>query len=176
MLSIAIDRNAPREAIEGIRAVWETINPGFPFSYTFFTDEYNKLLSDDEEFSAMLNQFTFIAIVIACLGLYGLAAFSAEQKTKEIGIRKVMGATSSSLLKLVMREYAVLILIANLLAWGAAWYFMQQWLSGFAYRTDLSLASFVLASAGTALLALLTVGSQIYRVVLTKPVNSLRYE
>src|SRR5690606_32148100 len=148
MLSIRIDRNAPREAIAGIRAVWEELNPAFPFTYTFFTDEYNKLFSADAEFSAMLYQFTFVAIVIACLGLYGLASFSADQKTKEIGIRKVMGATTGSLLKLVLKEYAALIIVANLLAWAAAWYVMQQWLTGFAYRTELPLSSFAIATIG----------------------------
>ncbi|HET8696471.1 MAG TPA: ABC transporter permease, partial [Gammaproteobacteria bacterium] len=92
-----IDRRAPREALAGIAAVWRDVNPEFPFAYTFFTQEYERLFRDDEEFSAILLQFTFIAILIACLGLYGLSSFSAERKTKEIGIRKVLGAGAGSL-------------------------------------------------------------------------------
>jgi putative ABC transport system permease protein len=176
VLSVRIDKNAPREALDGIAAVWRDVNPEFPFAYKFFTEEYERLFRDDEEFSAILIQFTFIAIVIACLGLYGLSSFSAERKTKEIGIRKVLGAGAGSLLKVVLKEYAVLIALANLLAWGIAWYVMSEWLSGFVYRTEIPLSSFVLATAGTALLALVTVGREIFKVMRARPVNSLRYE
>jgi putative ABC transport system permease protein len=176
VLSVRIDKNAPREALDGIAAVWRDVNPEFPFAYKFFTEEYERLFRDDEEFSAILIQFTFIAIVIACLGLYGLSSFSAERKTKEIGIRKVLGAGAGSLLKVVLKEYAVLIAVANLLAWGVAWYVMSKWLAGFVYRTELPLSSFALATAGTALLALVTVGREILKVMRSRPVSSLRYE
>jgi putative ABC transport system permease protein len=176
VLSIRIDRAAPREAIAGIAAAWKEINPAFPFSYKFFTDEYELLFRDDEQFSAILVQFTFIAIVIACLGLYGLSSFSAERKAKEIGIRKVLGAGAGALLKVVLTEYAVLIAVANLLAWAIAWAVMSAWLSGFVYRTDIPLSSFALATLGTALLALVTVGREVLRVMVSRPVSSLRYE
>jgi putative ABC transport system permease protein len=176
VLSVRIDKDAPRKALDGIAAVWREVNPEFPFAYTFFTDEYELLFRDDEEFSGILVQFTFIAIIIACLGLYGLSSFSAERKTKEIGVRKVLGASASALLKVVLKEYMVLIAVANLLAWGAAWYVMSQWLTGFVYHTDIPLASFALATAGTALLALATVGREILKVMRSRPVTSLRYE
>ncbi|HET8699111.1 MAG TPA: FtsX-like permease family protein, partial [Gammaproteobacteria bacterium] len=176
ILSVRIDRRAPREALAGIAAVWRDVNPEFPFAYTFFTQEYERLFRDDEEFSAILLQFTFIAIVIACLGLYGLSSFSAERKTKEIGIRKVLGAGAGSLLKVVLKEYAVLIAVANLLAWGAAWLVMSKWLAGFVYRIDVPLSSFVVATAGTGLLALVTVGREILKVMRSRPVSALRYE
>jgi putative ABC transport system permease protein len=176
VLSVRIDKDAPREALDGIAAVWREVNPEFPFAYTFFTDEYELLFRDDEEFSAILVQFTLIAIVISCLGLYGLSSFSAERKTKEIGVRKVLGAGAGALLKVVLKEYAVLIAVANLLAWGAAWYVMSAWLSGFAYRTEIPLSSFVLATAGTAALALVTVGREVVKVMRSRPVTSLRYE
>src|SRR4029079_14625932 len=131
---------------------------------------------DDEDVSAILVQFTFIAIVIACLGLYGLSSFSADRKTKEIGIRKVLGAGAGSLLNVVLKEYAVLIAVANLLPWGAARLVMSKWLAGFVYRTELPLSSFVFATAGTALLALVTVGREILKVMRSRPVSSLRYE
>ncbi|HEX5049307.1 MAG TPA: ABC transporter permease [Gammaproteobacteria bacterium] len=176
ILSVRIDKRAPREALDGMAAVWRDVNPEFPFAYTFFTAEYERLFRDDEQFSAILIQFTFIAIVIACLGLYGLSSFSADRKTKEIGIRKVLGAGAGSLLKVVLNEYAVLIAVANLLAWGVAWVVMSRWLAGFVYRTELPLSSFVLATAGTALLALATVGRDVLKVMRSRPVSSLRYE
>jgi putative ABC transport system permease protein len=176
VLSVRINKDAPREALDGIAAVWREVNPEFPFSYTFFTDEYELLFRDDEEFSEILIQFTFIAIVIACLGLYGLSSFTADRKTKEIGIRKVLGAGAGSLLKVVLNEYVVLIAVANLLAWGGAWYVMSGWLSGFVYRTEIPLSSFLLATLGTVLLALVTVGREILKVMRARPVSSLRYE
>ena len=176
VLSVRIDKNAPREAVEGIAAAWKQVNPNYPFSYSFFTDEYELLFRDDEQFSAILAQFTFIAILIACLGLYGLSSFSAERKTKEIGIRKVLGAGAGSVLKVVVNEYAMLIAVANLLAWGVAWLVMSNWLSGFVFRTEIPWSSFVLATTGTAFLALVTVGREILRVMRSRPVNSLRYE
>jgi putative ABC transport system permease protein len=176
ILSVRIDKAAPREALDGIAAAWKQVNPAFPFSYKFFTDEYERLFRDDDEFSAILVRFTFIAIVIACLGLFGLSSFSADRKTKEIGIRKVLGAGAGSLLNVVLKEYVALIAVANLLAWGIAWYVMNGWLAGFVYRTELPLSSFVLATAGTAVLALATVGREIVRVMRSRPVNSLRYE
>ena len=176
VLSVRIDQDAPREAIEGIAAAWTEVNPDVPFSYAFFTDEYELLFRDDEEFSAILIQFTFIAIIIACVGLYGLSSFSADRKTKEIGIRKVLGAGAGSLLKVVLKEYVVLIAVANLLAWGAAWYVMKEWIAAFVYHTDIPFSSFVLATAGTTLLALLTVGREILKAMRSRPANSLRYE
>jgi putative ABC transport system permease protein len=176
VVSIRIDKDAPREALDGIAAAWKQVNPAFPFSYKFFTDEYEQLFRDDEEFSAILVRFTFIAIVIACLGLYGLSSFSADRKRKEIGIRKVLGAGAGSLLKVVLSEYVALIAVANLLAWAFAWEVMSGWLAGFVYHTAIPLSSFVLATAGTAVLALVTVGREIIRVMRSRPVSSLRYE
>jgi putative ABC transport system permease protein len=176
ILSIRIDKDAPREALDGIAAAWRQVNPAYPFSYKFFTDEYERLFRDDEEFSAILVRFTFIAIVIACLGLYGLSSFSADRKRKEIGIRKVLGAGAGSLLKVALSEYVALIAVANLFAWVIAWNVMSGWLAGFVYHTAIPLSSFVLATAGTAVLALVTVGREIVRVMRSRPVNSLRYE
>jgi putative ABC transport system permease protein len=176
MLSLRMNSGAPEQALAGIAAVWSEINPAFPFSYSFFSQEYESQFSDEEEFSSLLNQFTFIAIIIACLGLYGLASFSAEQKTKEIGVRKVLGAGNGSLLRLILREYAVLMVLANLLAWGLAWVVMQRWLSGFAYRAELPLTSFALATVGTTVVALLTVGRVLVKVLQTRLAETLRYE
>ena len=124
----------------------------------------------------MLYQFTFVAIIIACLGLYGLASFTADQKTKEIGIRKVLGATGQSIIQLVMKEYVLLIIVANLIAWPVTWYFMNNWLSGFVYRTDIAMGNFLLATAITTAIALVTVSKEIITIVRANPVMALRYE
>ncbi|MGP1609891.1 MAG: ABC transporter permease, partial [Burkholderiales bacterium] len=176
MLSIRIDRTQAVLALDGIRAAWEQVNSDYPFEYSFFTEEYNKLMRDDAAFSALLNQFTFIAILIACMGLYGLASFTAERKTREISIRKVMGAGPGHILSLILLEYGVLILIANMLAWTAAYVFVDNWLSAFAYRIDLSWSSFLLASSVTTLLALATVSGEVGSVVRSKPAYALRSE
>lgn len=176
ILSIRIDRAQPRLALDGIRDAWEQINPDYPFEYSFFTEEYNRLMQDDETFSSLLNQFTFIAILIACLGLYGLASFTAERKTREISIRKVLGAGPGHVMSLVLFEYGVLILAANALAWTAAYIFVDNWLAAFAYRIDMSWSSFLLASVGTTLLAILTVSGEVGNVVRSKPAYALRSE
>lgn len=175
-LSLRVSGSELRSALGKIETVWRQVNPDHPFEYSFFADDFDNLFNDDEEFSLMLFQFTFIAIVVACLGLYGLASFSADQKTKEIGIRKVLGAPVSSIILLVMKEYGVLILLANILAWPIMWLVLDAWLSGFVYRIDLALPNFVLASLATALIAAATVSREIYRVVSNNPVQALRYE
>jgi putative ABC transport system permease protein len=120
-LSLKVNGNDLRSAMEKIEQTWRQVYPNHPFEYSFFTEEFENLFGDDEEFSTMLFQFTFIAIIVACLGLYGLASFSADQKTKEIGIRKVLGAPSTNIAMLVIKEYGLLIVAANLLAWPIMW-------------------------------------------------------
>lgn len=175
-LSLKIGSADVSSALGKIEAVWREINPEHPFEYTFFNEDFENLFSDDEEFSVMLFQFTFIAIIVACLGLYGLASFSADQKTKQIGIRKVLGAPSLSISLLVMKEYVILILIANALAWPVMWLVLNTWLNGFVYRIELSLLSFLMATVLTTIIAMATVSREIYRIVANNPVKALRYE
>lgn len=117
-----------------------------------------------------------LAVVIACLGLYGLAAFSAEQRTKEIGIRKVLGASVKNLVGLLSKEFLRLVIIANIIAWPLAWYAMNQWLQNFAYRINIAWWVFVLAGGLALLIALLTVAYQAIKAAVANPVKSLRYE
>ena len=124
----------------------------------------------------MLTQFAYITIVVACLGLYGLASFSADQKTKEIGIRKVLGAPAASIAMLVMKEYGLLILAANIFAWPVMWLVLNSWLNGFVYHVDLGILKFVLATLFTMAIAVATVSWEIYRVISNNPVQALRVE
>ena len=163
-------------ALEKVELAWRQIYPSHPFEYSFFNEEFENLFTDDAEFSTMLFQFTFIAIIVACLGLYGLASFSADQKTKEIGIRKVLGATGSNISSLILKEYFVLILVSNVIAWPMMYLALDSWLNGFIYRIELWLLNFLLASAITAIIATATVSGEIFRVVRNNPVMALRYE
>ena len=163
-------------SIEHTRIVWQKYSPKYPFEYFFLDDEFNRMYKSEEKLSAIFGYFTFLAIFIACLGLFGLASFTAERKTKEIGIRKVLGASLAQLLVLLSRDFIKLVLLANLLAWPLVWYGMNQWLQGFAYRTALSVFIFLATAAAALLIALVTVSFQILKAALANPIDSLRYE
>ena len=124
----------------------------------------------------MFTIFSFLAIFIACLGLFGLASFTADQRTKEIGIRKVLGASVPRIVAILNKSYVKWVLIANLVAWPAAWYAMSKWLQNFAYRIDLYLWMFVLAAVIAFFIALITVSFQTIKASLKNPAESLRYE
>jgi len=117
-----------------------------------------------------------LALFIACLGLFGMASFSAERRTKEIGIRKVLGASVPSVVSMLSKEYAKLVLISNLIAWPTAYYVMNQWLRGFAYRTNIQIWTFLTAAATALLIAVLTVSYHTIKTATANPVDSLRYE
>lgn len=126
--------------------------------------------------SRLFSIFTGIAIFIACLGLFGLASFTVEQRTKEIGIRKVLGASISGIVIILSKEYVKWIVLANVLAWPAAYVVMNQWLKNFAYRTDIGISTFFLSAVLALVIALLTVSYQSIKAALANPVESLRYE
>jgi putative ABC transport system permease protein len=163
-------------SIEHMRSVWEKYSPQYPFDYFFLDDEFNRMYKSEEKLSAIFGAFTFLAIFIACLGLFGLASFTAERKTKEIGIRKVLGASIGQLLLLLSRDFMKLVLAANIIAWPLVWYAMNQWLQGFAYRASLGWLMFALTAAVALLIALLTVSYQTLKAALANPVEALRYE
>ena len=147
-----------------------------PFYYTFLDDELSRLYASEEKVSQLFNLFTAIAIAISCLGLFGLAAFAAEQRTRELGIRKVLGASVSGVVALLSREFVKLVLLANLIAWPVAWLAMNRWLEDFAYRIELSIWPFISAGFLALLLALLTVSFQSVKAALANPVDSLKFE
>jgi putative ABC transport system permease protein len=171
-----ISTNDVSGAVEHMRKVWQKYSANYPFDYFFLDDEFNRMYQSEEKLSAMFGYFTVLAIFIACLGLFGLGSFTAERKTKEIGIRKVLGASVAQLLLLLSKDFMKLIIVANIIAWPIVWYAMNQWLQGYAYRTSLNWFMFFLTAAAAIAIALLTVGFQTIKAALANPVEALRYE
>ncbi|MCG8604876.1 ABC transporter permease [bacterium] len=166
------------QSLEFVRQTWNDFAPDWPFVYSFLDEDFHNLYQVEERFGKVFGNFATIAIIIACLGLLGLASFSAEQRTKEIGVRKILGASAGKIVLLLSQEFTKLVLLSNLLSWPVAYYFMSKWLQAFSFRIDLNvyLWTFVLAGALALLIAWLTVGYQAARASLTNPVNALRYE
>jgi putative ABC transport system permease protein len=162
--------------IARLRQVFEANVRSQPWDFSFFDDEYDALYRKEERAGQIFRAFAGLAVFIACLGLLGLAAFAVERRTKEIGIRKVMGASAPRLAVSLGREFVVLVLLANVIAWPAAYYAMSRWLRGFAYRIGLGPGVFILAALGALVVALLTVATQTLRAASANPVDSLRYE
>jgi putative ABC transport system permease protein len=175
-LSVRVEGQNFQQGLEHIEKVWREFLPDRLFEYTFVSERYRDLYQAETRQSRLFTGFALLAVFIACLGLFGLATFNTLQRIKEIGIRKVLGASVPNILAVLSREIVILVLIANVAAWPAAWYFMDQWLSSFAYRIDISIVLFVLAAAGAVVIALLTVSSQAIRAALTNPAHTLRYE
>jgi putative ABC transport system permease protein len=162
--------------IGNIEKEWKALFPGKPFGYSFLDDSIANMYADDLRTERLTNVAMGVTVFISCLGLLGLAIFSTQRRTKEIGIRKVLGATVSNVVIMLCKDIVLLILIALLIASPLAWYFMHGWLQGFAYRTALSGWMFVAAGAAAIGIALLTVGFQAMRAAMANPVKSLRTE
>jgi len=165
-----------KEAIAGMEKVCRSINPQFPFTYQFSDEEYQKLYRSEQVVGDLANCFALLAIFISCLGLLGLAIFATLQRTKEIGIRKVLGASIASLFAMVSKEFLVLALIAFLVAAPVAWLALDNWLKNFAYRTEINGWVFLLAGFAAMFIALATVSYQAIKAALTNPVKSLKTE
>ncbi|UCE18446.1 MAG: ABC transporter permease [Gemmatimonadota bacterium] len=159
-----------------IKKTWEEIMPLYPFEYEFVTERFNRRYTGIERMGHLFNVFTFIAIFIACLGLFGLASFISEQRSKEIGIRKALGASVSGIMLMLSREFLLWVLMANCIAWPIAWLIMNTWLDKFAYRITMSGSTFVMAGTLALMIAFLTVSYQTMKAALANPVKSLRYE
>jgi predicted permease len=163
-------------SIAHIEKTVNSFNPGFPFEYRFLDDDYDLIYRGMEREMAVVRTFTVLAILISCLGLFGLAAYTAEQRTKEIGIRKVMGASVPGIVVLLSKEYAKWVLVANVIAWPVSYFLMKGWLQDYHYRVSLGLSVFFLAAAISVLIAQFTVSYQAIRAARSNPVNALRYE
>ena len=159
-----------------VESTWKRLSPQKPFEYKFMDDSFREIYKSEQRIGAILGVFTALAIAIACLGLFGLAAFTAEQRTKEIGIRKVLGASVASIIGLLSKDFLKLVGIAIVVAVPLAWYGMSAWLRDFAYRVELSWWMFALAAAASVVIAFLTVAGQSWRAAQSNPVQSLRSE
>jgi putative ABC transport system permease protein len=164
------------ELITTLQETWVKINPNSPFAYSFLDQDFQSNYQNDERTSQIIGYFTFIAFVIACLGLFGLATFTAEQRVKEIGIRKVLGASVSQITTLLSKDFLKLVVVSIVLSSPVGYYAMREWLSGFAYRIDIEWWVFALSSSAAVLIALLTISFQSIKAALTNPVDSLRSE
>jgi putative ABC transport system permease protein len=175
-LSVKVAGSDMQQALAHIEKTWRSFIPHRPFEYDFLSMQYSQLYESEQKQGKLFTVFSGLAIFIACLGLFGLASFNTMQRVKEIGIRKALGASLPSILTLLSREMVILVLIANVVAWPLAWYFMDKWLNGFAYRTNLNLGIFILSTMVALLIALATVSSQTIKAAMTNPANTLRYE
>jgi len=164
------------EVLAGLEKLCKTLNPQFPFSYQFSDEEYARLYESERVVSKLSNIFAGLAIFISCLGLFGLATFSAEQRTREIGVRKVMGATVSNIFTMLSASFLKPVAIAMILAFPVAWYVMNNWLQHFAYKISLEWWIFATAGLLAIVIAMLTVSYQSVRTALMNPVKSLRVE
>ena len=164
------------QALASLEKVRKELNPNYPFDYQFVDKEYEKLYNNEMVVAKLTNAFAGIAISISCLGLLGLIMFSAEQRTKEIGIRKVLGATVSNIVGLLSMDFLKLVIISFVIAAPVAGYFMNMWLQGFAFKTDLSWWIFAVAGIAALLVAFLTISVQAIQSAIANPVDSLKAE
>ena len=162
--------------INSIQNRWNTSTSGQPFSYTFMDDDFNKVYTAEQQTGKLFVTFAVFAIFIGCLGLFGLVTYAAEQRTKEIGVRKVLGASVSGIVTMLSKDFAKLVLIASIIAFPVAWWAMHTWLQSFAYRVNISWWIFVVAGLAAVLIALTTVSLQAIKAAVANPVKSLRTE
>jgi putative ABC transport system permease protein len=175
-LSIKVSATNMAANLQHIESVWKKFVPEVPYQYTFLDENFGKLYQAEQRQSSLFTIFSCIAIFIACLGLLGLSAFAISQRVKEIGIRKVLGASSANIVSLLSKDFLKLVGIAALISFPVAWYAMNRWLTDFAYRIGINWWIFCLAALVAAAVALITVGTQALRAALSNPSKSLRSE
>jgi putative ABC transport system permease protein len=162
--------------INQVKNVWNQFTPEYPIEYKFLDENFEQMYRSEDKLKSLLGIFTTMAIFVGCLGLFGLAAYSAERRRKEVGIRKVLGASTQGVVLLLSKDFVKLVVISLLIASPVAWYFMNKWLRDFAYRIHISWWIFIVAAALTILIALLTVSFQAIKAAVANPVKSLRSE
>lgn len=164
------------QTMASIKKMWDRAIPEYPFEFHFLDDTIETRYRSEQRLEVILRIFTFLAIAISCFGLFGLISFAAEQRTKEIGIRKVLGASVGNVVRLLTKEFVVLVILANIIAWPVAYIVMTRWLNNFAYRTEIGLVTFLFSGFVALIIAALTVCLQSIKASLANPVDSLRYE
>ncbi len=175
IVTVAIKTGVPvKDALAKIETVFKKYNPNLPFDYTFNDEDYAKKFADEQRVGKLATFFTILAIFISCLGLFGLASFVAEQRKKEIGVRKVLGASTYNLWQLLSGEFTLLVIISCFIAIPFAWYYLNSWLKQYDYRTSISVWIFVASGFGAMFITLLTVSFQAIKAALANPVKSLR--
>jgi putative ABC transport system permease protein len=177
--SYIIVRAKPQQyaaAVDALNTVYSTYAPAYPFEYRFLDTDWAEFYENEERTGQLFQGFAWLSIFISCLGLFGLAAFSIQQRTKEIGVRKVLGASTSSIITLTVKDFAILVILAAVLGSPLAWYLMEQWLTDFAFHVDISVLVPLAAMLLALVIAIVTVGFHSIRAARTNPVDALRYE
>jgi len=164
------------QTLDELRAVWHRFNPARPFEYSFLDESFDQLYRAEMRMGSIFRAFSILAILISCLGLFGLSAFIVEKRTKEIGVRKVLGASVSQIIVLLTSGFVRWVLLANLIAWPLTYLAMRSWLTNYAYRIELGIFVFVLAGGLSVLVAVLTVTYQSLKASLVNPAKTLKYE
>jgi putative ABC transport system permease protein len=162
--------------IDDVEEQWETFSGGQPFTSYFLNDRLERYYRADQALGRLFGIFAGVGIFISCLGLLGLVSYATEQRTKEIGVRKILGASTPGIMGSLSREFVKLVVLANLVAWPASYFFISGWLQNFAYRIEFGWGVFVLAGGLALVIALLTVSALIIKAARANPVESLRYE
>ena len=175
-LSIRVLPQNISETIGFVGKTWQRMVPQYPLDYFFLDASFEKMHNADKKMSEIFSTFSVLAIFVACLGLFGLAAFTAEQKTKEIGIRKVLGASVFNIYLLLSRDFLKWVTMANIVAWPIAYYAMHKWLQGFAFRIKIGLEVFLLSAGLALIISIFTISLQSIKAARSNPVVSLRYE
>ncbi len=173
---IKIESSDLGAVISQIENTWQSFVSQFPFEYNFMDDDFEKLYKNEQNMGSLFQVFTALAVFISCLGLFGLATFVVERRTKEIGVRKVLGATSGGLIMLLIRDFTKWVLLANVIAWPVAWFTMNKWLQNYAYKTELTTLPFIAAGLAALIIAIITVLLQTYKAANANPVEALKYE
>jgi ABC-type antimicrobial peptide transport system permease subunit len=174
--SIKLSTTNMASTMQSIKKIWQQTFPGYVYEYRFLDDKIAGFYQQENQLSQLYKIFAAIAIFLSCLGLYGLASFMAAQRIKEVGIRKVLGATAGSIIYLFWKEFILLIAIAFAIATPIAWYFMHQWLQNYAYRIEVSWLIFLAGGIAAIMIALATISFQAIKAAMANPVESLRSE
>lgn len=174
--AVKLNGDDVKGTLKTIEKAYASVSPGYPFEYEFLDESFDKLYKSEHDAQILFRNFSVTAILIACLGLLGLVMYSAELKRKEIGIRKVLGASVAGIVALITKEFLILVVIANFIAWPISYYFMNEWLSDFAYKINIGLESFLISALIAFAIAVITIGFQAIKAALANPVKSIKYE
>lgn len=173
---IRVNGQRTEEAISHIEKTWNQFAPAFPFEFKFLDESYERIYRNEARLGAIIKYFSILAVIISCLGLFGLASFMTEQRTKEIGIRKVLGASIQKIILMQQREFILLVAVANLIAWPVAWKLMKGWLDGYAFKINLSAQFFILAGILSLAITFFTILFLAWRAANKNPVEAIKYE
>ena len=175
-MAVRIEPDNISETLADIEQTWEKVHPGFEYTYSFLDKDFAELYKGEQNFSVVVSSFSILIIIIACMGLFGLASFAIDQRKKEIGIRKVLGSSSRRIYFMLINDFLRWVILANIIAWPLAYLVMNRWLTNFAYRVNMGVWEFSLGTVLALLISLATVSIQAFRATLTNPIETIRYD